>query len=86
MNRGKKLKQMRRFINKHGVIDKEYKRPPDKNFPPYRKGSYFASFNSEDIAMCCGHVDKYHVYKEIVNEIKDFQRRNSEENNEEDLG
>ena len=24
MNRGKKLKQMRRFINKYGVIDKEY--------------------------------------------------------------
>ena len=27
MNRGKKLKQMRRFINKYGVIDKEYDRP-----------------------------------------------------------
>ena len=44
MNRGKKLKQMRRFINKYGVIDKEYDRPPDKTFPPYRKGSYYAHF------------------------------------------
>lgn len=35
MNRGKKLKQMRRFINKYGVIDKEYDRLPDKTFPRY---------------------------------------------------
>ena len=33
MYRGKKLKQMHRFINKYGVIDKEYDRPPDKTFP-----------------------------------------------------
>lgn len=74
MNRGKKIKQMRRFINKHGVIDKEYKRPPDKNYPPYRKGSYFATFLSNDeldFASCVGHIDKYHVYKSIVNDIKE---------------
>ena len=73
MNRGKKLKQMRRFINKYGVIDKEYDRPPDKTFPPYRKGSYFATFYSDelDISVCAGDVDKYHVYKEIVRTIKE---------------
>ena len=73
MYRGKKLKQMRRFINKYGVIDKEYDRPPDKTFPPYRKGSYFAAFYSDelDISVCAGDVDKYHVYKEIVRTIKE---------------
>ena len=73
MNRSKKLKQMRRFINKYGVIDKEYDRPPDKTFLPYRKGSYFATFfsNELDISVCAGDVDKYHVYKEIVRTIKE---------------
>ena len=74
MHRGKKLKQMRRFINKHGVIDNEYKRPPDKNFRPYRKGSYFASFLSSDnsLATCVGDIDKYHVYKELVKQINEY--------------
>lgn len=73
MNRGKKLKQMRRFINKYGVIDNEYKRPPDKCYPPYRKGSYYATFLSDelDLSVCVGHIDKYQVYKEIVRQIKD---------------
>ena len=73
MNRGKKLKQMRRFINKYGVIDKEYDRPPDKTFSPYRKGSHFTAYYSDelDISVCAGDVDKYHVYKEIVRTIKE---------------
>lgn len=72
MNRGKKLKQMRRFINKYGVIDKEYKRPPDKSYQPYRKGSYFACFSSDELSLSvsAGDIDKYHVYKGIVKEIK----------------
>ena len=74
MNRGKKTKQMRKFINEYGYIDKEYKRPPDKNYPPYRKGSYFACFLPYDNgpAMCIGDVDKYNVYKTIVNAIKEY--------------
>ncbi len=73
MNRGKKLKQMRRFINKYGVIDEEGKRPPDTSYPPYRKGSYFAAFFSDTLGFsaCVGDVDKYQAYKEIVREIKD---------------
>ena len=73
MNRGKKLKQMRRFINKYGVIDKEYERLPDRDFIPYRKGSYFAAFYSDklDFSACVGNVDKYHVYKDVVNLIKE---------------
>lgn len=71
MNRGKKLKQMKRFINKYGSINEEYKRPPDKNYPPYRKGSYFAFFISDEIGCAVGDVDKYHVYKAIVKEIKE---------------
>lgn len=76
MNRGKKLKQMRRFINKYGVIDDEYKRPPDKYYPPYRKGSYYATFLSNELGLsaCVGHVDKYQVYKEIVRMIKDHTK------------
>ena len=76
MNRARKLKQMRRFINKYGVIDKEYKRPPDKNYPPYRKGSYFAIFISDelDLSTCVGHIDKYQVYKEFVKEINNCVR------------
>lgn len=72
MNRGKKLKQMRRFINKYGVVNDEYKRPPDKNYSPYRKGSYYANFlsNKLDLSTSVGDVDKYAVYKEIVAEIK----------------
>ena len=74
MNRGKKLKQMRRFINKHGVIEIEYNRPPDKTYPPYRKGSYFACFVSDelDIGCCVGDTDKYRVYKQIVETIKEY--------------
>ena len=73
MNRGKKLKQMRKLINKYGVIDKEYDRPPDKTFPPYHKGSYFATFYSDElgVSFSVGDVDKYHVYKEIVRTIKE---------------
>lgn len=73
MNRGRKIKQMRRFINKYGVIDNEYKRPPDKNFLPYRKGSYCVVFLSDklDLSASIGDVDKYQVYKEIVREIKE---------------
>ena len=73
MNRGNKIKQMRRFINKYGVIDKEFKRPPNKNYTPYRKRSYFATFYSDklDFSTCVGHIDKYNVYKSIIEEIKD---------------
>ena len=72
MNRGKKLKQMRRFINQYGVIDKEHKRPPNKNYPSYRKGSYFVSFYSEELGLsvASGHINKYEAYKGVVEEIR----------------
>lgn len=67
----KKIKQMRRLINKYGVITVEYKRPKDEF---YRKGSYFANFNSDilDCNSCIGHIDKYNVYKSIVRDIKEY--------------
>lgn len=70
MNRKRKIKQMRKFINKYGVIKTEYKRPKDEY---YRKGSYYAVFDSEKLDMVCsiGHIDKYHVYKSIVKDIKE---------------
>lgn len=70
MNRKRKTKQMRKFINNYGVIKTEYKRPKDEY---YLKGSYFAVFESEKLDMICyiGHIDKYHVYKSIVRNIKE---------------
>ena len=70
MNRKRKIKQMRKFINKYGVIKTEYVRPNDEY---YSKESYHAVFDSEklDMICCVGHIDKYHVYKNIVREIKD---------------
>ena len=64
------MKQMRKFINKHGVIKTEGKRSKDEY---YRKGSYEAVFDSEKLGIICniGHVDKYHVYKSIVGNIKE---------------
>ncbi len=67
---------MRRFINRYGEITEEYERPPDNSCPPYRKGSYFASFISESLGLCCsvGDIDKYTVYKEIVKEINAYTK------------
>lgn len=74
MNRKRKTKQMRKFIYQYGTIKTEYKRPKDSY---YRKGSYFAVFDSEKLDMVCsvGHIDKYHVYKSIVQDIKDELKR-----------
>lgn len=73
MNRKRKIKQMKKLINKYGVITQEYKRPKD-NY--YRKGSYYANFDSGlmDFNSSVGHIDKYHVYKNIVNDIKEYIR------------
>lgn len=72
MNRKKKLKQMRRFINKYGVIIHEYKRHPDKGFYPYRKGSFFVYFDSNKLGHCGGYgsVSQYEVYKMICRDIR----------------
>ena len=69
MNRKRKIKQMKKFINAHGIIKQEHKRSKD-NY--YRKGSYFAAFDSPKLDTFCavGDVDKYRVYKRIVKEIK----------------
>lgn len=78
MNRGKKLKQMKRFINKYGTIMQEYKNPPKKDYQPYRKGSYFIAFSSDKLGMsaCATDADKYEAYKAIVNQIKWCINRN----------
>lgn len=73
MNRGRKIKQMRKFINEWGVITHEMKLPPNPFFRPYRKGSYCVVFNSQllDVCISCGDIDKYHAYKGIVQEINE---------------
>lgn len=69
MNRKRKIKYMKKFINTYGTITQEYKRPKDEY---YRKGSYFAVFDSLKCGMCCavGNIDQYHVYKDIIENIK----------------
>lgn len=77
MNRSKKIRQMRRFIDKYGFIEREYKRDPDKFYRPYRKGSYFASFFSHakpGYSILCGDVDRYCVYKSLIESIKENER------------
>ena len=75
MNRKRKTFQNLKIIRRYGVITEEYKRPPE---PYYPKGSYFANFQSEKLSLncCCGDVDKYNVYKEIVKTIKEIERKN----------
>lgn len=72
MTRGRKIKQMRKFINNWGTILQERKLPPNPNYRPYRKGSYLVVFASDflDLSVSCGDVDKYNAYKGIVEEIK----------------
>lgn len=74
MNRAKKLKQMRRFILKHGVIDEEGNRPPEKNFRPYRKGSYYANYLSDELGLTAavGDSNKYEVYKSLRDIVKQY--------------
>lgn len=72
MNRVKKLRQMRRFILKHGVIDEEENRPPEKNFRPYRKGSYYVNYFSDELGLTAsvGDSNKYETYKSLRDVIK----------------
>lgn len=70
MNRGKKLKQMLRFLNKNGRIDSEIKRPPDPDFQPYRKGSVLVVYRCEVGSFCVGDKNRYMAYKSIYNYVK----------------
>ena len=72
MNRKRKLKQMRRFINRYGYIEYECKRPPEKGFYPYRKGSFFVSFYSNELGLsgAYGNRSQYEVYKMICIDIR----------------
>lgn len=72
MHRGKKLKQMLRFLNKNGKIYSEIKRPPDPDFRPYRKGSVLVVYHCEvtDGSSCVGDVNRYAAYKSIYNDVR----------------
>lgn len=71
MNRGRRIKQIRRQLLKQGYINHEHKCQPNKDFPPYRKGSYNISYIDErnDISFCLGDSNKYLAYKELLKEI-----------------
>lgn len=72
MHRGKKLKQMLRFLNKNGKIYSEIKRPPDPDFRPYRKGSVLVVYHCEvtDGSFCVGDVNRYAAYESIYNDVR----------------
>ena len=72
MHRGKKLKQMLRFLNKNGTIYSEIKRPPDPDFQPYRKGSVLVVYRCEvtDESFCVGDKNRYMAYKSIYNDVR----------------
>lgn len=80
MNRGKKLKQMLRFLNKNGRIESEIKRPPEPDFQPYRKGSVLVVYHCEvtDASFCVGDVNRYAAYKSLYNEVKESIERGKE--------
>lgn len=69
MNRKRKIKQMRKFILRHGELRNEGKIPPNKY---YRKGYYFAAFVSDQESLCISDRDKYQVYKGIIEEIREY--------------
>lgn len=77
MHRGKKLKQMLRFLNKNGKIYSEIKRPPDPDFRPYRKGSVLVVYHCEvtDGSFCVGDVNRYAAYKSIYNDVRHEGKR-----------
>lgn len=80
MTRGKKLKQMLRFLNKNGKIYSEIKRPPDPDFQPYRKGSVLVVYRCEvtDESFCVGDVNRYAAYKSIYNHVKKSIKKGKE--------
>jgi len=63
---------IRKELLKHGKILTEYKREPDKNYNPYRKGSYYCEYETSDckLYLSCGDVDRYNVYKYILGRLK----------------
>ena len=79
MHRGKKLKQMLRFLNKNGKIYSEIKRPPDPDFQPYRKGSVLVVYRCEvtDGSFCVGDKNRYMAYKSIYNHVRREKRDRS---------
>ena len=68
------IRQMKKFINKYGVITQEYVRSkgtdPDADY--FGKESYFVACDSDyfDMNVCSGYLTKYRAYKAIVNIIK----------------
>ena len=77
MHRGKKLKQVLRFLKKNGKIDSEIKRPPDPDFQPYRKGSVLVVYRCQvtDESFCVGDVNRYAAYKSIYNHVRREKKR-----------
>lgn len=73
MNKKDRIKYWRRELLKHGKITLECYREPDKDYLPYRKGSYYIQFNNEDFGMSCGAVNKYKAYQSVYNSyFKEF--------------
>ena len=74
MNKKDRIKFWRRELLKNGAITQEFYREPDKDYPPYRKGSYFIAFSNEDVGICCGDVNKYKTYQSVYREFKKWSK------------
>lgn len=75
MNRGKRIKMLKKIILKYGDIITEYNREPEKYYHPYRKGSYYMNYQSKsgNYSGYIGAKNKYEVYKAVVKDIKMYE-------------
>ena len=55
------------------IYVKKQKRPPEKWYRPYRKGSYYLILNQENgLSANIGHKNKYFAYKESYYILRNY--------------
>lgn len=69
MNKRDRIKLIRKLAVKHGNIVEEYRRCPDRDYAPYRKGSYYLLYHCQDESWAIGGINKYKVYKTLYNDV-----------------
>ena len=73
MNKRQRIKMWRKYILKYANICEETKRPPDKWYRPYRKGSYYLILNQENgLSASIGHKNKYLAHKEAYYILRNY--------------
>lgn len=73
MNKRQRIRMWRKYILKYAKICEETKRPPEKWYRPYRKGSYYLAIVQENgLSASIGHKNKYLAYKEAYYILKNY--------------